>query len=116
MATTAQKIADERGNDGLREPGAPGCGVGSDHPHRHDKIHLGIGQQGIEGRIDYGAIGNVTNLAARLCGEAQGGEILLSQRVISLLGDDFIVEPAGEFDLKGFRRALPVHRLVGKAA
>jgi class 3 adenylate cyclase len=75
-----------------------------------------IGGIGFEGRIDYGAIGNVTNLAARLCGEAHGGEILLSQRVVSLLGDDFIVEPAGEFDLKGFRRALPVHRLVGKAA
>ena len=75
-----------------------------------------IGGIGFEGRIDYGAIGNVTNLAARLCGEAHGGEVLLSQRVVSLLGDDFIVEPAGEFDLKGFRRALPVHRLVGKAA
>ena len=33
------------------------------------------------GRIDYGAIGTVTNLAARLCGEARGGEILMSQRV-----------------------------------
>jgi class 3 adenylate cyclase len=30
-----------------------------------------IGGIGFPGRIDYGAIGTVTNLAARLCGEAQ---------------------------------------------
>ena len=40
-----------------------------------------IGGIGFPGRIDYGAIGTVTNLAARLCGEAHGGEILVSQRV-----------------------------------
>ena len=40
-----------------------------------------IGGIGFPGRIDYGAIGTVTNLAARLCGEARGGEILVSQRV-----------------------------------
>jgi len=75
-----------------------------------------IGGIGFEGRIDYGAIGTVTNLAARLCGEAQGGEILLSQRVVAALEGGFVVEPAGEFDLKGFHRALPVHRLVGNVA
>src|SRR5256712_11249620 len=30
-----------------------------------------IGAIGFEGRLDYGAIGTVTNLAARLCGEAK---------------------------------------------
>lgn len=75
-----------------------------------------IGGIGFEGRIDYGAIGTVTNLAARLCGEAKGGEILLSQQVVAALGEGFIVEPAGEFKLKGFRRALPAYRLVDKHA
>ena len=37
-----------------------------------------IGAIGFEGRWDYGAIGTVTNLAARLCGEAKGGQILVS--------------------------------------
>ena len=46
-----------------------------------------IGSIGFEGRRDYGAIGNVTNLAARLCGEAKGGQILLSQRVKAGLDD-----------------------------
>ncbi len=36
-----------------------------------------IGAIGFEGRMDYGAIGNVTNLAARLCGEARAGQILV---------------------------------------
>ena len=45
-----------------------------------------IGAIGFEGRWDYGAIGTVTNLAARLCGEAKPGQILVPQR---LLGGGF---------------------------
>src|SRR5262249_5844406 len=40
-----------------------------------------IGAIGFEGRRDYGAIGIVTNLAARLCAEAGEGQILVSRRV-----------------------------------
>ena len=36
-----------------------------------------LGQIGFEGRFDYGAIGTVTNLAARLCDAARGGQILV---------------------------------------
>ena len=46
-----------------------------------------IGGIGFDGRIDYGAIGTVTNLSARLCGEAAGGEILISRRVRGALQD-----------------------------
>ena len=41
-----------------------------------------IGAIGFEGRLDYGAIGTVTNLAARLCGEAKPGQILISPRLL----------------------------------
>jgi len=76
-----------------------------------------IGAIGFEGRIDYGAIGNVTNLAARLCGEAQGGEILLAPRVTAALdGSGIEVEPAGEFMLKGLARPIAVSRVVPSAA
>ena len=71
-----------------------------------------IGGIGFEGRIDYGAIGTVTNLAARLCGEARGGETLLSQRVMGALDGAFSAEPAGELTLKGFARPVPAYRLV----
>jgi adenylate cyclase len=75
-----------------------------------------IGAIGFPGRVDYGAIGNVTNLAARLCGEAHGGEILVSQRVCALLDDGIPVEPAGELVLKGFQRAVPAFRVAANGA
>jgi class 3 adenylate cyclase len=75
-----------------------------------------IGAIGFEGRIDYGAIGNVTNLAARLCGEAAGGEILLAPRVVAALDEAIPVEPAGEFMLKGLARPIAVSRVVASAS
>ena len=75
-----------------------------------------IGAIGFEGRIDYGAIGNVTNLAARLCGEAAGGEILLAPRVVAALDEAISVEPAGEFMLKGLARPIAVSRVVASAS
>jgi class 3 adenylate cyclase len=76
-----------------------------------------IGAIGFEGRIDYGAIGNVTNLAARLCGEAAGGEILVAPRVAAALeGSGLSIEPAGEFTLKGLARPIAVSRVLVPAA
>ena len=72
-----------------------------------------IGGIGFPGRIDYGAIGTVTNLAARLCGEARGGEILMSQRVCASLDADVATEPAGELSLKGFHKPVPAFRVSG---
>jgi adenylate cyclase len=72
-----------------------------------------IGAIGFDGRWDYSAIGTVTNLASRLCGEAAGNEILISQRVLAgveLLVD---VEPQQALTLKGFRRPVAAYRLRG---
>ena len=73
-----------------------------------------IGGIGFPGRIDYGAIGNVTNLSARLCGEAAGGEVLIAQRVVAALGEGFALEAAGEFTLKGLQRPVKVTRVLGE--
>ena len=73
-----------------------------------------LGGIGFEGRIDYAAIGNVTNLAARLCGEAVGGEILVSQKVLGALDEQFATEPAGELTLKGMARPVQAFRVVGR--
>ena len=72
-----------------------------------------IGAIGYEGRRDYGVIGNVTNLAARLCGEAAGGQILISQRVQGLVSDFARTEPVGELALKGFHRPVPAYAVLG---
>ena len=66
-----------------------------------------LGAIGFEGRWDYGAIGTVTNLAARLCGEASGGQVLMSQRVAAGVRGIVEVEPAQALSLKGFHRPVP---------
>jgi len=71
-----------------------------------------IGGIGFEGRLDYGAIGTVTNLAARLCGEAKGGEILVSTRLAAELEDLVETEELAPLTLKGFARPVPALRLV----
>ena len=66
-----------------------------------------IGAIGFEGRWDYGAIGTVTNLAARLCGEAQPGQILVSARVAAAVEELAEMREAGPLALKGFTRPVP---------
>lgn len=68
---------------------------------------------GFEGRIDYGAIGPVTNLAARLCDKAQDKQILMSQRVYAAVEELVQTEPAGELALKGFHKPVPTFNVVG---
>ena len=76
-----------------------------------------IGAIGFEGRWDYAAIGRVPNLAARLCAEAQSGQILIDQPSLDGLEDWVIVEPVGDLGLKGFHRPVPVVKIIGfKAA
>lgn len=69
-----------------------------------------IGAIGFEGRRDYGAIGSVTNLAARLCSEARGGQILIDQHAASNAGRSVATESAGEVNLKGFANPVPIFK------
>jgi class 3 adenylate cyclase/CheY-like chemotaxis protein len=88
-------------------------------------LHVGIGIAqgyatlgaiGFEGRWDYGAIGTVTNLAARLCGEARGGQILISRRLYSAVEDLVEVESLGELTLRGFAKPVTAfNALRGRA-
>jgi class 3 adenylate cyclase len=72
-----------------------------------------IGAIGFEGRMDYGAIGNVTNLAARLCGEATGGQILISARVASAVESLIDAESLGPLTLRGLARPVPIWSVRG---
>jgi class 3 adenylate cyclase len=71
-----------------------------------------IGTIGFAGRQDYGVIGVVTNLAARLCSEAQPGQILIAQRVCGRVEDRVVVESAGELKLKGFHAPVPAFSVI----
>ena len=71
-----------------------------------------LGTIGFEGRMDYGAVGNVTNLAARLCDEAKGGQILTNQKTLSKVDDLVSFESAGDLHLKGFSRAVAAFSII----
>ena len=71
-----------------------------------------VGAIGFEGRIDYGAIGTVTNLANRLCDLAEPGHVLVSQRVFAEVEDRVFAEDLGEVRLHGFKRPVRAYRLL----
>jgi adenylate cyclase len=70
-----------------------------------------IGGIGFEGRWDYGAIGTVTNLASRLCGEAKPGQIVVSKRLLGTVEELVETEPIGELALKGFLRPVTAYNV-----
>jgi len=72
-----------------------------------------FGSIGYEGRIDYGAVGTVTNLAFRLYDEANHNQILVSQRVaLGLLEDVVQSEFIGNLTLKGFPAPIKTHTIL----
>jgi len=71
-----------------------------------------LGAIGFEGRWDYGAIGTVTNLAARLCGEAKPGQILVPRRFLGTVEDVVEAEAVGELSLKGFHRPITTYNIL----
>jgi DNA-binding response OmpR family regulator len=74
-----------------------------------------LGAMGYEGRFDYTAIGGVVNLAARLCGEAPGGHILVDRRARAGMGEGFASEPIDALVLKGYEKPVPAFRLTGES-
>ena len=52
------------------------------------------------------------NLAARLCGEAQGGQILIDRRMRAALGDAAEVDATGPLSLKGFTQPVVAFALT----
>lgn len=85
-----------------------GCGIAQGYAT--------LGQIGFEGRWDYAAIGSVTNLAARLCAEAAGGQVLVDRKTmakVEALADAAPLEP---LTLKGFKHPVPAFALSGLKA
>ena len=78
--------------------------------------HATLGRIGFEGRYDYGAVGNVTNLAQRLSAEAKPGQILVSQRVFAAIDSAVDSESVGELALKGYSRPVPAYNVVAVRA
>ena len=71
-----------------------------------------LGVIGFEKRWEYSAIGSVPNLAARLCGQAQGGEVLIDTVTCTSVSDVVEVEPVGPLQLRGFTQPVAAFRVV----
>jgi class 3 adenylate cyclase/pimeloyl-ACP methyl ester carboxylesterase len=65
-----------------------------------------VGKIGDNLRMDYTAVGDTTNLAARLQSLAEPGQILVSEDIARVAGPYFILHALGETRVKG--KALPV--------
>jgi adenylate cyclase len=93
--------------DGWRRRGydlGVGCGIAVGYAT--------LGRIGFEGRYDYGALGSVTNIAARLSDEAAPGQILISQRAYAALEDRVEATPVASLELKGLARPVEAYELV----
>jgi len=88
-------------------PGDPGSGFDLGLGVGIAQGYATLGAIGFEGRWDYAAIGNVTNLSARLCAEAKAGQILADRKTMAVLDGVFDFEPVGELTLKGFSHPVP---------
>jgi WD40 repeat protein/serine/threonine protein kinase len=80
-----------------------------------------VGNIGSEFRTDYTVIGHNVNVAARLCGAAQGGEILISQATFDAavahsreLKDQAIFNPQRPIEVKGVSRPVDVVSVLPK--
>ena len=72
-----------------------------------------IGNIGSPEHLDYSAIGETVNLAARLCGHAKAGQVLVSSSVQATLAEDseFSFGRGAAVDIKGFVDPVTVHAL-----
>ena len=66
-----------------------------------------VGAIGRDLRMDYTAVGDTTNLAARLLNIAQPGQIAVSRHTQQLSAEFFVFENLGDFEVKGTTE--PVH-------
>jgi class 3 adenylate cyclase len=70
-----------------------------------------LGVIGFENRWEYAAIGNVPNLAARLCGAARAGEIIIDAQTERDVVHCAVTEPVGALTLRGFAQPVAAFRL-----
>ena len=74
-----------------------------------------VGNIGCSFRMDYTAIGDTVNTAARLEANAKRGQVLISEDVYNIVRDRVTAEPIGAIPLKGKSKEVFVYSLTGLA-
>src|SRR5262245_18828293 len=109
MAVAMRERFDELGQMWWKRGHQLAFGVGIAHGYAT------LGKIGFEARVDYGAIGTVTNLASRLCDAAEGGQILIAPRGCPAGEARVTAERVGERRRKGLRRPVMTYSLLNVA-
>jgi adenylate cyclase len=107
MALAIQEGFGELANTWRRRGSDIGLGIGI------ASGYATLGRIGFEGRYDYGVVGPVANLAARLSSHAESGQTLINQRLLAEIEDVVDAMAVGELELKGFGNPVPAFELRG---
>lgn len=75
-----------------------------------------VGNIGSKERLDYTAIGDTVNLAARLESNAKPGQILISQNTYERVQELFAVIPLDPIKVKGREQLVQVYQVEGESA
>lgn len=73
-----------------------------------------LGYIGSEERMDYTAIGDAVNLAARLEKQALGWQIIISRSTLNSIGNAFPVRPSGSIMVKGKKASVEIYEVLWK--
>ena len=73
-----------------------------------------VGNIGSNFRMDYTAIGDTVNTAARLEGKAKAREILITEAVYNAVKDRIDAEFVDSYQFKGKTELINVYRVLGK--
>ncbi len=71
-----------------------------------------LGVVGFDGRFDYKPVGGVVNLAARLCGKASAGQVLLDHATYAETSARFASQHVADLELKGYAGTTRAYALA----
>jgi len=75
---------------------------------------LRAGAYGSTARRTYGVLGDEVNIAARLMQQAKPGQIIVSQRIVDAIGNDYRLEYLGLVIIRGKQEAVPVSTVISR--